>query len=61
MKEIHATNATLSLAYNLCNTYFNAKKQLVRPMKDEYDRQLKRLKAIFDSATSTKGRGTLSS
>jgi hypothetical protein len=43
LKEIHATNATLSLTYHLCNTYFNAKKQLIKPMKDDYDRQLKLL------------------
>jgi hypothetical protein len=41
LKEIHATNAASSLTYNLCNTYFNAKKQLIKPMKEDYDRQLR--------------------
>jgi hypothetical protein len=52
LKEIRNTNATISIAFNICNSLLSMKSQYVKAMKENYDAQ----RAEFFAAEQTKAR-----
>ena len=52
LKEIRATNASIILAFWICNTLILAKRQVVQPMKTRFEQDLARIDEVIKKTLS---------
>ena len=53
IKEIRATNASILLAFGICNTLIVAKRQVTLPMKSRFDQDLVKIDEVVRNAKQT--------